>query len=145
MSYQKETDALTGQGSHTIPIGSPALLTEPQTLPEALSMLKRLRAENARLRVAAAHAPGDSPLAEPQGRDYSIAAYFDKPLTEILKERLPWTVALLLLESVSALVLTSFNDMIERHLVLALFSPMLVGTAILVHMQAGRPGSTRPH
>ncbi|CAE8610651.1 unnamed protein product [Polarella glacialis] len=44
-------------------------------------------------------------------------------------ERLPWLVGLLLLESVSAYSLGRFQLMIDNHMTLALFCPMIVGTA----------------
>jgi magnesium transporter len=45
-----------------------------------------------------------------------------------LGKRLPWLVALLLLQSFSAAILHAFDELLERNIVIAVFIPMLVGT-----------------
>lgn len=47
---------------------------------------------------------------------------------EILKQRLPWLVGLLMLQSVSASIMHGFEDLLEKHLVVAMFIPMIVGS-----------------
>ena len=47
---------------------------------------------------------------------------------QLLKERLPWLVGLLMLQSCAAVVMDSFESLLDRHLVIAFFVPMIVGT-----------------
>jgi len=54
--------------------------------------------------------------------------YFNAPFYIILKARLPWLVVLLIIQSFSATILASVDDMLQANVVVALFIPMLVGT-----------------
>eukprot|EP00928_Gymnodinium_smaydae_P036358 TRINITY_DN25431_c0_g1_i1.p1 TRINITY_DN25431_c0_g1~~TRINITY_DN25431_c0_g1_i1.p1 ORF type:complete len:333 (+),score=60.82 TRINITY_DN25431_c0_g1_i1:99-1001(+) len=63
------------------------------------------------------------------GIDCSIDHYLNSSLCSVLLERLPWLIGLLLIESVSAYSLSRFQSLIDRHMTLALFCPMIVGTA----------------
>lgn len=92
------------------------LQVEPGTLDEALVVIERLRQ---RLRQ---HGPQE-------GGGCSLEAYFQKSLVGHLMQRLPWLMSLLLLESVSAYSLGRFESMLDHHMTLALFCPMIVGTA----------------
>eukprot|EP00747_Dinoflagellata_sp_TGD_P029492 gnl/TRDRNA2_/TRDRNA2_133938_c0_seq2.p1 gnl/TRDRNA2_/TRDRNA2_133938_c0~~gnl/TRDRNA2_/TRDRNA2_133938_c0_seq2.p1 ORF type:complete len:271 (+),score=44.03 gnl/TRDRNA2_/TRDRNA2_133938_c0_seq2:58-870(+) len=89
--------------------------TQPTTLAEALDVIEALRT---RLRK---QSQDDSAC--------SIDAYFEMSICSHLKQRLPWLMVLLLLESVSAYSMGRFESMLDRHMTLALFCPMIVGTA----------------
>ncbi|CEL93578.1 unnamed protein product [Vitrella brassicaformis CCMP3155] len=56
-------------------------------------------------------------------------SYFATPVIEHIKSRAGWVVSLLFLQSLSSIVLTKFQGVIERNLVIALFLTMLTGTA----------------
>jgi len=58
----------------------------------------------------------------------AIEEYFKSSIWKVLGKRLPWLVALLLLQSFSAAILHAFDALLEKHLVIAVFIPMLVGT-----------------
>lgn len=47
---------------------------------------------------------------------------------EIIKQRLPWLAGLLILQSVSASIMHGFEDLLDKHLVIAMFIPMIVGS-----------------
>ena len=53
--------------------------------------------------------------------------YLKVPLWRHIRIRTPWLMFLLLLQSFSALIMGTFDDIFERHLVLALFITMIVG------------------
>jgi hypothetical protein len=53
--------------------------------------------------------------------DYSIETYMTMSMYEILKQRLPWLAGLLMLQSVSASIMHGFEDLLEKHLVVAMF------------------------
>ena len=61
-------------------------------------------------------------------REGSLDDYFATPASTLLRERLPWLVGLLLLQSCAALVMDTFEGLLDRHLVIAFFVPMIVGT-----------------
>ena len=63
-----------------------------------------------------------------ESKDGSLDDYFETSAGQILRERLPWLVGLLLLQSVAALVMDTFESLLDRHLVIAFFVPMIVGT-----------------
>ena len=49
-------------------------------------------------------------------------------ILDILKQRLPWLAGLLMLQSVSASIMHGFDTLLEKHLVIAMFIPMIVGS-----------------
>jgi len=59
---------------------------------------------------------------------YDLETYFSLPKTAIWKARLPWLVGLLLLQSFSANILGAFDELLDKHLIIAFFIPMLVGS-----------------
>ena len=69
---------------------------------------------------------GESP--EGEDRDYSLQKYLDTSTCGVLKARLPWLVTLLILQSFSAAIMHGFHTVLEEHIVVAFFVPMLVGT-----------------
>lgn len=68
-----------------------------------------------------------------------------------LRGRLPWLVTLLLMQSTAALVMRSFEELLDREMVIAYFVPMIVGTggnagnqpgvAVTRAMALGRPSA----
>jgi magnesium transporter len=59
----------------------------------------------------------------------------------VLSKRLPWLVALLLLQSFSAAILHAFDELLAKHIVIAVFIPMLVGTG---GNAGNQPGNSPP-
>lgn len=58
----------------------------------------------------------------------SFEHYFATSKTKLLKDRLPWLVMLLLIQSSAAIIMGSFEQLLDRHIVIAFFVPMIVGT-----------------
>lgn len=56
-------------------------------------------------------------------------SYFGTPLGRLVASRVGWLLGLLCLQSFSSLILQSFQNVIERNMVIALFLTMLTGTA----------------
>ncbi|CAM9195912.1 unnamed protein product [Ectocarpus sp. 8 AP-2014] len=56
-------------------------------------------------------------------------SYFGTPLSSLVASRVGWLVSLLCLQSFSSLILQSFQNVIEKNIVIALFLTMLTGTA----------------
>lgn len=56
-------------------------------------------------------------------------SYFGTPLPRLVASRVGWLVSLLCLQSFSSLILQSFQSVIEKNIVIALFLTMLTGTA----------------
>ncbi|CBJ31161.1 divalent cation transporter, carboxyterminus [Ectocarpus siliculosus] len=56
-------------------------------------------------------------------------SYFGTPLPSLVASRVGWLVSLLCLQSFSSLILQSFQNVIEKNIVIALFLTMLTGTA----------------
>lgn len=56
-------------------------------------------------------------------------SYFGTPLPRLVASRVGWLVSLLCLQSFSSLILQSFQHVIEKNIVIALFLTMLTGTA----------------
>lgn len=56
-------------------------------------------------------------------------SYFGTPLVRLVASRVGWLVGLLGLQSFSSLILQSYQSVIERNIVIALFLTMLTGTA----------------
>ena len=75
--------------------------------------------------VIAASRDGDGDGA---GGGGPLDAYFELTASAILRERLPWLCGLLLLQSCAAIVMGGFETLLDRHLVIAFFVPMIVGT-----------------
>ena len=65
---------------------------------------------------------------EGEDADYSLSKYLDTSVWGTLKQRLPWLVTLLILQSFSAAIMHGFHTVLEEHIVVAFFVPMLVGT-----------------
>lgn len=61
-------------------------------------------------------------------REGSFEHYFATSKTKLLKDRLPWLVMLLLIQSSAAIIMGSFERLLDRHIVIAFFVPMIVGT-----------------
>jgi cation transporter-like permease len=59
---------------------------------------------------------------------YDLATYFNLPYWKILRNRLPWLVGLLFLQSFSAAIMGGFEKLLEEHIIVTLFVPMLVGS-----------------
>jgi Mg/Co/Ni transporter MgtE len=95
------------------------LQQDPATFDEALDMIARLRQKLCMCRE----------MRSDEARDCSLDAYFSTSIAGHLLQRLPWLMSLLLLESVSAYSLSRFQSMLDHHMTLALFCPMIVGTA----------------
>uniref|UniRef100_A0A0G4HK72 SLC41A/MgtE integral membrane domain-containing protein n=1 Tax=Chromera velia CCMP2878 TaxID=1169474 RepID=A0A0G4HK72_9ALVE len=58
-----------------------------------------------------------------------LSTYWKTPITYHVKSRASWLVALLGLQSLSSIILAHFQDVVQRHIVIALFLTMLTGTA----------------
>eukprot|EP00741_Cyanophora_paradoxa_P006313 tig00000989_g6120.t1 len=58
----------------------------------------------------------------------AVRSYFETPFHEMIKQRLPWLGGLLVLQSVSSFILAGYEDLISKHLAIALFLTMLIGT-----------------
>lgn len=84
-----------------------------------------LVAELAEVDEALGRCGGGKHVATEEG---SLEEYFATPARVLLRERLPWLVGLLLLQSCAAIVMDSFESLLDRHLVIAFFVPMIVGT-----------------
>lgn len=56
-------------------------------------------------------------------------SYFGTPLSRLVASRVGWLVSLLCLQSLSSLILQSYQHVIEKNIVIALFLTMLTGTA----------------
>ena len=55
-------------------------------------------------------------------------SYFATPTWTLVKQRIPWLIGLLLLQSFSSMILASYDDMISRYTIITLFLTMLIGT-----------------
>lgn len=103
------------------------LEVEPTTMAEALAVIAGLRQK---LQQRDSDKNFDRQCSSGAGSgDCSLEGYFTTPIIGHLMQRLPWLMSLLLLESVSAYSLGRFESMLDRHMTLALFCPMIVGTA----------------
>jgi len=59
---------------------------------------------------------------------YDLGTSFTLQKSAIWKARLPWLIGLLLLQSFSANILGAFDTLLDKHLIIAFFIPMLVGS-----------------
>ncbi|CAM9690140.1 unnamed protein product [Chrysoparadoxa australica] len=55
--------------------------------------------------------------------------YFGTPLVTLVTNRVSWLVTLLMLQSLSSVILTIYQAVIEKHIIIALFLTMITGTA----------------
>jgi len=63
-----------------------------------------------------------------QGENVLMQQYLEASACSTLRGRLPWLVVLLLIQSTAALVMSSFEELLNQELVIAFFVPMIVGT-----------------
>jgi len=71
---------------------------------------------------------GNSAVAfDDMGGDVAERTYFGTSLWRLYWERTLWLVGLLLLQSYASLILESFEALLQKHLVITLFLPMLIG------------------
>lgn len=71
-------------------------------------------------------------------------SYFGTPLPRLVASRVGWLVSLLGLQSFSSLILQSYQSVIEKHIVIALFLTMLTGTAGNAGNQVGEKRPLSP-
>lgn len=55
-------------------------------------------------------------------------SYFATPWGTLIRQRLPWLIGLLLMQSFSSLILARYNTMLSQYAIITLFLTMLVGT-----------------
>lgn len=55
-------------------------------------------------------------------------SYFATPTWQLVKQRIPWLIGLLLLQSFSSMILLQYNSMIGSYAIITLFLTMLIGT-----------------
>ena len=55
-------------------------------------------------------------------------SYFATPTWQLVKQRIPWLIGLLLLQSFSSMILFQYNSMIGSYAIITLFLTMLIGT-----------------
>lgn len=65
---------------------------------------------------------------ETQHAKHSFEGILATPIIATLWERLPWLCGLLMVQSVSAAIMDGFEGMLQKHPVVYMFVPMLVGT-----------------
>lgn len=104
----------------------------PKTLDEALRELGQARAQisalQKQLKARGHDGVSDDEDMEREPVAGTLEEYLRTPMHRLLMQRLPWLLVLLVLQSCSALILHSADEMIEKHLVIAYFVPMVVGT-----------------
>jgi magnesium transporter len=54
--------------------------------------------------------------------------YFTTPIWKLIRQRSPWLISLLLLQSVSSMILDQYNEMLSSYAIITLFLTMLTGT-----------------
>jgi magnesium transporter len=62
------------------------------------------------------------------GPVYGLDVYFTLSTWTIYKQRIVWLVGLLLLQSVSGIILEGFKHMLDKHICIAIFLPMIIGS-----------------
>ena len=55
-------------------------------------------------------------------------SYFATPTWQLVRQRIPWLIGLLLLQSFSSMILLQYNSMISNYAIITLFLTMLIGT-----------------
>mmetsp|Transcript_60808 Transcript_60808/g.166993 ORF Transcript_60808/g.166993 Transcript_60808/m.166993 type:complete len:282 (-) Transcript_60808:411-1256(-) len=63
-----------------------------------------------------------------EGANDVMTEYFATSTTKILMGRLPWLFVLLLIQSSAAAIMATFEQLLDKELVIALFVPMIVGS-----------------
>ena len=63
-----------------------------------------------------------------EGPRYGLDVYWTLSLRTIYWQRVRILVPLLLLQSVSGMILEGFNEMLDKHLCIAIFLPMIIGS-----------------
>ena len=103
-------------------------------LEESLTEKAQLQLENMELRARlkeAGHVDDDDGAGSSRSNETNASmamdTYLRVPLWQHLKIRTPWLMFLLLLQSNSALIMGAFDEIFERHIVVALFITMIVG------------------
>ena len=117
-------------------------LQAPTTLEEALAQIAQLQFENARLssRSAAKSTAAD----DGGGGVMTMAEYFKTPIWKHLHIRMPWLLGLFLLQSFSSSIMHGFEEILQGHLVVATFVPMLLGATAEAEV-AGSAQRSRAH
>jgi magnesium transporter len=64
-------------------------------------------------------------------------SYFQTPFWQLIRQRSPWLVALLLLQSISGTILSNYETLLSSHVVLTFFMTMLIGTGGNAGNQSG--------
>ena len=54
--------------------------------------------------------------------------YFETPIWKLVWQRSPWLIGLLLLQSVSSLIMSSYQHVIDKYFIISMFLTMLIGT-----------------
>ncbi len=58
-----------------------------------------------------------------------VPTYFGRSFWSVVRDRSLWLVALLMMQSISSVVLSRYEALLQRHITIALFLTMLTGTA----------------
>lgn len=66
-----------------------------------------------------------------------VSTYFKTPFIQLLWQRIPWLIGLLLLQSISSIIMGSYQATLEANAVLAIFITMLIGTGGNAGNQSG--------
>jgi len=125
------------------PRAEPEVKQDPHALHEQrLDQVRQLQDENLdlRLRLKQAHKElceagictdeddsGSTVTTDSQTSALDMEEYLKVPLWRHIRIRTPWLMFLLLLQSFSALIMGKFDDIFQRHIVIALFVTMIVG------------------
>jgi len=105
-------------------------------LEQSLEQLRQLQQENLDLRTKLKLArqdiedddgSGSTATSDSMTSALDMEEYLKVPLWRHIRIRTPWLMFLLLLQSFSALIMGRFDDIFQRHIVIALFVTMIVG------------------
>lgn len=55
-------------------------------------------------------------------------SYFDTSIWQLIWQRSPWLVGLLLLQSISSFILSGFKNVVDKYFIVSMFLTMLIGT-----------------
>ena len=100
---------------------------------ENLNLRLRLKLARQELREAGIYTDkdkddsGSTVSTDSQTSVLDMEEYLKVPLWRHIRIRTPWLMVLLLLQSFSALIMGKFDDIFQRHIVIALFVTMIVG------------------
>lgn len=64
-------------------------------------------------------------------------SYFHTPFWELIGQRSPWLITLLILQSVSSLIMNKFQSILDANIILSFFLTMLIGTGGNAGNQSG--------